>query len=359
VSDPRKLASARSIRPQTRAVPGGSSWLLMSLKIAFTVIVLALLLRSVDLAAAWKYAVQQDFRFLLLAAALVVLQIVCGATRWFVILHRLRVEISFTETVRIYYISIFFSTCLLASIGGDVARVWLAYSDGARASTAAISVILDRVAALAGVAIIVVATSPLFITIVGHDHVVPAMTLIILAAVGLLGIAVVAQLDRMPIGQWSKFRIVRQLAALAAATRTIFLRPVSAVPVLALGAATQIGSSLTTFAIGRSLGLGITPLDCLILMQPVTLLATLPISIGGWGVREAAMVTFLGFVGVSPSAAVVLSIQVGLLAVVLSLPGAVLFLLWQARMPAPSPAGESLLGTDSRRGAGWRRPENP
>jgi glycosyltransferase 2 family protein len=336
VPDPPKLDSTWRDPPPTGETPSGSSWILAGLKIAFTVIVLALVLHSVDLVTAWKYAVQQDFRFLLLAAALVVQQIVCGATRWFLILRRLRVEISFTETVRIYYISVFFSTCLLASIGGDAARVWLAYRDGARVGTAAISVVLDRVAALAGVAIIVVTTSPLFIALVGHDRAVPAMTLVMLAVVGLLGIIVVAQLDRMPMDRWSEFRVVKQLAALAAATRTIFLRPASAIPVLALGAATQIGSSLTTFAIGRSLGLSITPLDCLILMQPVTLLATLPISIGGWGVREAAMVAFLGFVGVSPSAALVLSIQLGLLAVVLSLPGAVLFLTWQARTPAPS-----------------------
>lgn len=334
--DPLKLGSAWRDPPPTGEAPSGSLWMVACLKIAFTVVVLALVLHSVDLVTAWKYAVQQDFRFLLLAAAFVVLQILCGATRWFLILRRLRVEISFAETIRVYYISVFFSTCLLASIGGDAARVWLAHRDGARVGIAAISVVLDRVAALAGVALIVVTTSPLFIALVGHDRAVPATTLVMLAVAGLLGIIVVAQLDRMPIGKWAKLRVVQQLAALAAATRTIFLRPASAIPVLVLGAATQIGSSLTTFAIGRSLGLSVTALDCLILMQPVTLLATLPISIGGWGVREAAMVAFLGFAGVSPSAALVLSIQVGLLAVVLSLPGAALFLTWQARTPAPS-----------------------
>ena len=66
-------------------------------------------------------------------------------------------------------------------------------------------------------------------------------------------------------------------------------------------------------------------------MQPVTLFATLPISIGGWGVREAAMVTFFGLVGVPPSAAVIVSIQLGLLGVVLSLPGGLLFLLQRSR----------------------------
>jgi hypothetical protein len=72
----------------------------------------------------------------------------------------------------------------------------------------------------------------------------------------------------------------------------------------------------------------------LILMQPVTLFATLPISIGGWGVREAAVVTFFGLVGVAPSAAVLLSVQLGLIAVVISLPGGLLFLVQRRRAAA-------------------------
>jgi uncharacterized membrane protein YbhN (UPF0104 family) len=73
-------------------------------------------------------------------------------------------------------------------------------------------------------------------------------------------------------------------------------------------------------------------IQCMILMQPITLFSTLPISIGGWGVREAAMVTIFGLVGVPPSAALIVSIQVGLLAVVLSLPGGVLFLVQRTKV---------------------------
>jgi hypothetical protein len=109
------------------------------------------------------------------------------------------------------------------------------------------------------------------------------------------------------------------------------LRPSASIPALALGVATQLGGSLAAYAIARSLALNVTVIDCLILMQPVTLLATLPISIGGWGVREAAVVTFFGLVGVAPSAAVLLSVQLGLLAVVLSLPGGLLFFVQRRR----------------------------
>jgi len=127
--------------------------------------------------------------------------------------------------------------------------------------------------------------------------------------------------------------------ALGGATRQVFLQPATSSPVLMLGVASQVGASLAVYAIARSLGLNVTAIDCLILMQPVTLFATLPISIGGWGVREAAMVTFLGLIGVPPSAAVIVSIQLGLLGVVVSLPGGLLFLLQRSR------AGEKVTET--------------
>ena len=316
---------------RVRRIFSDSPWLATTLKIGFTVVMLAVALRSVDFPAAWKYASEQNDWFLVLAAAFLAFQITCGAGRWQVILRALNAMMPFVETCRIYYIGAFFGTCMVASVGGDIARVWLMYRNKISAGTAAISVILDRVAALAGVAIIVLAVTPFFVTVVGRDYFVPALILACLAAAGLLGIGIVAQLDRISHGRFARFRLLHHFVALGAATRQVFLRPAASIPVLALGVATQLGGSLAAYAIARSLALNVTATECLILMQPVTLLATLPISIGGWGVREAAMVTFFGLIGVSPSAAVLLSVQLGLLAVVLSLPGGLLFLVQRRR----------------------------
>ncbi len=316
---------------RVRRLLSNSPWLATTLKILFTIAMLTVALRSVDFPAAWKYASEQNDWFLVLAAALLAFQIACGAGRWQVILRALNAVMPFVETCRIYYIGAFFGTCMVASVGGDVARGWLMYRNNIRAGTAAISVILDRVAALAGVAIIILAVTPFFVRVVGHDYFAPALIFACLAAAGLLGIVIVAQLDRISVGRFARFRLLNQLATLGAATRQVFLRPAASIPVLALGVATQLGGSLAAYAIARSLALNVTATECLILMQPVTLLATLPISIGGWGVREAAVVTFFGLVGVAPSAAVLLSVQLGLLAVVLSLPGGLLFLVQRRR----------------------------
>jgi hypothetical protein len=60
-------------------------------------------------------------------------------------------------------------------------------------------------------------------------------------------------------------------------------------------------------------------------MQPVALITALPISVGGWGIRETAMIGILSLVGISTSAALSLSVQIGLLTILVTLPGAALW----------------------------------
>ena len=63
------------------------------------------------------------------------------------------------------------------------------------------------------------------------------------------------------------------------------------------------------------------------LVRRVLLWATLPVSFGGWGVREAALIGLLAPFGVAAVQALGLSIAVGLLVMAAGLPGGVLWLL--------------------------------
>ena len=75
-----------------------------------------------------------------------------------------------------------------------------------------------------------------------------------------------------------------------------------------------------------ALGINITLLDCLVLVPPVMLVTTLPISIAGWGVREGAMVAAFGFVGVPAQESLLLSLLFGVLGIVVALPGGLIWL---------------------------------
>ena len=57
------------------------------------------------------------------------------------------------------------------------------------------------------------------------------------------------------------------------------------------------------------------------------LVTTIPISIAGWGVRETAMVTAMGLIGIPSDAALILSILFGLSTIIFTLPASLVWIL--------------------------------
>jgi uncharacterized membrane protein YbhN (UPF0104 family) len=164
-----------------------------------------------------------------------------------------------------------------------------------------------------------------------------AATLAATAAGLLAGIVAAGQVWRLPL-DWQRSAALRGIEALSRATATVFLRP-AVLGTLALAVVTQIAMALITDVLAASLRIELGVIDCVLLMQPVALITALPVSIGGWGTREATMIGLFGLVGIPASAALALSVQLGLLNVVMTLPGGALWLLTRERYAGARGAG--------------------
>ena len=311
------------------------SWLITLFKIALSALAFGGVAYSVDLTAAWEHAANQSIAYIAVSAVILSLQLLLGGLRWHTILAKLGANPSLRESVRLYYISAFFNSYLWGAVGGDVLRAWLTYRRQLSAKTAINSVVLDRVAALAGVAILVLVTAPIFLAHSGSAF--SMYVPVALASAGLIAIAMAANLRRLPVA-WLGTKFMRFLHSLGDLVQHVFLKPKSALAVLGFAIAAQIALGVATFAMAVSLGINATMMDCIVLMQPVALLANLPISVGGWGVRETAVVLLFGLIGVPSSAALVLSLQLGLLALLVVLPGGILWLFLQFKERAQKPA---------------------
>jgi uncharacterized membrane protein YbhN (UPF0104 family) len=83
--------------------------------------------------------------------------------------------------------------------------------------------------------------------------------------------------------------------------------------------------SIGAFALGgRALGIELPAWSWAAVAVPVFLMATLPVSFGGWGTREAAAVVALAAFGVPGASAVGASVLYGLFALAQALAGGVL-----------------------------------
>ncbi len=286
-----------------------------------------MLIDGVDLGAARDRILGADPMMLGIVVLVSFVQIAVCVVRWQAVLVAINAVVSFLDGMRLYFIGFFFNQALPSSVGGDAVRVYRVYKEGLSLSSSINSVMLERVATVLGLVLLVVCATPFFIHRVGPNEaawIIPFVS--ILGVGGIVGLIILMFLDRLP-SRFSHWRIVRGLAMLAGDSRRVFLAPIHAVKAIGWSLAGHLNITLAVYLMGLSIGLEITWVDCMVLMPPVLLLTTLPISIAGWGVREQAMVTAFALIGVPGEGAFALSIMFGLLGLLFGLPGGIAWLM--------------------------------
>lgn len=296
-------------------------WLL---KGGISIGLIAWVLSKVDMSSAWAKAMAMDGRMVLLALVLMLVQVGLGVVRWGLVLRALDAVFRWASTATVYYIGVFFSIVLPGAVGGDAVRMWFSRRAGLSLATAVNSVVLERAMTVFALVLLVCLTQPLLIARIPD---MPGTWVFpLLLAVCVIGILVLASLDKLPVSL-HRWKLVRGAVQLAGDTRKLFFHPAWSLGTLMMALIAHINLSLAVYVLAVGLNLDVHVLDTLVLVPPVILIMTLPISIAGWGVRETAMVTAFGFVGVDGDSAIVLSIIFGIITMATALPGGLVFLL--------------------------------
>jgi hypothetical protein len=319
---------------------------LILLKLVVTVGVLGWLLYKFEAGHVLANLRSVSMPALLLAAALVLAQSVLAAVRWHLLMRYLGLSIELVRTLQIFWIGQFATALLPGGVAGDGVRMWVLTRDGTKASTSINSVILDRAVALTGLFLLVAASLPF-----AEDRVAPAPVRYGVAAFLVVGIAValgIGVLLRLP-ARWKDYRPARAVAALSDDLRTVCRVPTHAAGLVVLSLIGIGCNILTMFVLLRSLGVALGLADCMVLAPLVILATTLPISLGGWGIREGSTVGLFSLIGVAPAISLTSSIVIGLLSTAVSIPGILVWLQWTRATRAngePDQAYPAASGTD-------------
>ncbi|UEM20139.1 flippase-like domain-containing protein [Skermanella mucosa] len=290
---------------------------LAALRFALSGLLLWLLLRQTDLEALAGRLAGVDPLWLAAAFALTVVQVVLISWRWAFIMAGLGAAIGTARALRINLAAFFLGQALPTSIAGDVWRVWRLRALGHGVGTAVRGVLVDRTTALLGLVAVVLATGPALLARMPD----PAMRWGLLAGLG-IGIALLAlalTADRLP-GRWLPGRLAG-VAEFGRTVRGLLARPLTAVPIVGVSALVHLLAGATMWLIARGLDVPVGLVDCLVLMPPIVLVAGMPLSIAGWGLREGAVVAVFGLAGVPVDGALLMSILFGAMLLLVSLPG--------------------------------------
>ena len=85
----------------------------------------------------------------------------------------------------------------------------------------------------------------------------------------------------------------------------------------------HLGRVAIVFVLAMSLGIWVSPLDAFTLVPAALLLAMVPISLAGWGLREDVFIQAFSLAGVTASNALALSVLYGLVGLITGLLGGV------------------------------------
>jgi uncharacterized protein (TIRG00374 family) len=83
----------------------------------------------------------------------------------------------------------------------------------------------------------------------------------------------------------------------------------------------HLGRVAVVFVLAIALGIWVSPFDAFTLVPAALLLAMVPISLAGWGVREVVFIQAFSLAGVAPSNALALSLVYGLVGLITGLLG--------------------------------------
>ena len=287
--------------------------LLSTAKILISAALLYLALRKVDLTELFSRFTVTSLFWIGIAIAIAFLQILVGVLRWRVISAVCGAPLELARAMRYNVIGSFFNQTLPSAIGGDAVRLWLVARAGAGWRAATYSIFVDRAIGLIALAVLIVASLPWSYALITDAHGRSALLLIdLLALAGGVGFLIFGALNWRWLKTWWATHHIHACAVIA--NRVIFSRTRG--PVLAV---------VIAWCVVQSIAAPVRFSDVFLLVPPVMLITMMPISIAGWGVREATMGLAFGFAGLAANEGVNVSLLYG---AVYFIVGAVGGLVW-------------------------------
>jgi hypothetical protein len=309
----------------------GRHALLWTIKLAVSGGLLYVLLSRVDLQRLWETARGASVTLLAAALLLYLAMILLSAWRWGLLLHAQHVRIGFGALTRSFLVATFFNNFLPSNIGGDVIRIRDTAPAAGSKTLATTVVLVDRGIGLLGLVFVAAVGTTLAARMSeAFGPVGPGMLWGALA--GALLVAAPAVMMPQGVGRllhplralhqpWVDVRIERLTSALAR------FRAAPAALLICFAGAILVQAVLVAFYAAVARGLGVpVPLMHLAIVVPISFIVQmLPLSVNGFGVREATFVVYFQQIGLPAESALALSFIGAVLIMLFSISGAVAY----------------------------------
>ncbi len=243
--------------------------------------------------------------WLLVACMLFGVVNVLAALRWWFLLQVQEIHLSFRSLTAITFIGQFFNSFLFGAIGGDIIKaVYLQKYAPHQKTHATLSIIMDRVIGmLVLISASLVAMAWQFQHLLGDGKANSVMiALSFILGIGIVGgiVLLCFPFNKMPLGirvLWNKIPHRHVLKLVISGFRQHGVALELTIASLVVGIVLTAVLVAAGYCIGIGIGLTVSYLQMLVIMTVVICAISLPISIGGHGVREGIFVIMFATFG--------------------------------------------------------------
>lgn len=256
---------------------------------------------------------------ILLALALAAVATAAASWRWRTVARGFGVPLSWGEALAGYYRSQFLNTVLPGGVVGDVHRAYAHGRRHVRVALAARAVAAERVA---GQVVQVLLTLAVLLP-TGLAAPLAPLTWGVVA----LAAALIVVVGAVALSARGRSALTRELGML----RPLLSRPLALLGIIA-ASVVVVGAHVATFVVaGLAVGVPAQPRELAVVGLLVLAASAIPLSVGGWGPREAVSASAFALVGLGAGAGLAVSTAFGVLAMIGVAPGAVV--LFADRFP--------------------------
>jgi uncharacterized protein (TIRG00374 family) len=305
--------------------PRRPGWLLIA-KVVVSTALLALLLSRIDVARLWVYARRASPAWLGLALALYLVMVLISAWRWGILLHAQRIPVSYAALTQSFLVATFYNNFLPSNIGGDVIRIADTAKPAGSRTLAAMVVLVDRGIGLLALALV----AALGATAASSATPGPIGAAALWGGFGLATAACAPALLRPQAVSWllRPLRFVHaewvdeRVRRLIEALERFRARPASLVLCFAGAIGVQVALVAFYAAVARSMSIPVPVLNLALVVPISFIVQMLPLSINGFGLREATFGFYFTRLGFPLESALIVSFVGAALTMLFSTSGA-------------------------------------
>jgi uncharacterized protein (TIRG00374 family) len=301
-----------------------------SLKAIISFIILLLLFKKLDLDAIIDNMAKSNFFFLFFASLFQVSIIVIQAIRWHMFFPRNDNKYNFRNLFKIFFIGTFFNNILPTSSGGDGVRAYYIYKSGAPIALSASPIIIERIIGL--IAMIGMASLSIIFLDIEVEWINRLSSLMLFIFILL---AIILLLIRWEVSYRILIKLFKNISrnvvinALLNMTKSInnYLNmEILMLKVFLISILAQIFQIIVFLLISYSLGIEISFFNLIFAVPIILIAAGLPISIGGFGVREVTIISVFSSMGISNIYAASIAFLFIPILIISSIPGLYFFI---------------------------------